>query len=58
MNAQVSRMRLGRQPGEVVDRSTSFQFTFNGKTYDAHPGDTIVSALAADGVRVFSRSFK
>jgi sarcosine oxidase subunit alpha len=33
-------------------------FTFNGKEYTAHPGDTIASALAAAGVEVFSRSFK
>jgi sarcosine oxidase subunit alpha len=58
MSRHASRMRLGRQPGEEIDRSKSFEFTFNGTPYDAHPGDTIVSALAADGVRVFSRSFK
>lgn len=50
--------RLAAQPGEVIDRANSFTFTFAGKEYTAHPGDTIASALAAAGVQVFSRSFK
>jgi sarcosine oxidase subunit alpha len=51
-------MRLGRQAGEVIDRSSSFTFTWNGHEYRAFDGDTIVSALAAAGERVLSRSFK
>ena len=50
--------RLPAQPAEIIDRSRSFQFTFEGRSYPAHPGDTIASALAAAGVRTFSRSFK
>jgi len=50
--------RLPPQPGEVIDRSRTVRFTFNGTAYVGHPGDTIASALAACGVRVFSRSFK
>ena len=50
--------RLDPQPGEVIDRSGTLSFTWNGKPYQAHPGDTIISALAAAGERVFSRSFK
>ena len=50
--------RLSPQPGEVIDRSQTFSLTFDGRAYAAHPGDTIASALAAGGVRVFSRSFK
>ena len=50
--------RLPPKQGEVIDRSTTFQFSFNGKPYTAHPGDTIASALAAAGVEVLSRSFK
>ena len=52
------RMRLGRQPGEVLDRSRQFVFTWNGEKYPAFGGDTIASALAAAGERIFSRSFK
>ncbi|MDQ3576178.1 MAG: 2Fe-2S iron-sulfur cluster-binding protein, partial [Actinomycetota bacterium] len=50
--------RVDPQPGEVIDRSSTLDFTWNGSPHVAHPGDTIVSALAAAGVRVFSRSFK
>jgi len=50
--------RLSPQPGEVIDRGASFTFSWNGRTFPAYPGDTIASALAACGVRVFSRSFK
>lgn len=51
-------MRLDRQAGELIDRSRSFSFTWNGSPYDAYEGDTIISALAAAGERVFTRSFK
>lgn len=54
----VVTMRAGVQAGEVIDRQHPLAFTWEGKPYDAYPGDTIVSALAAAGVRVFSRSFK
>jgi sarcosine oxidase subunit alpha len=50
--------RLPEQAGEVIDRSRTFTFSWNGEKYQAHPGDTIASALAAAGVRVFSRSYK
>lgn len=50
--------RLPAQPGEVIDRTQTITFTFAGKTYSAHPGDTIASALAAAGEQVLSRSFK
>ena len=53
-----SQMRAAPRPGEVVDRSTSLRFTWNGRPYSGFQGDTIVSALAATGQRVFSRSFK
>ena len=51
-------MRLAAQPGEVIDRSDSFSFSWNGRSHWAYRGDTIISALAAAGERVFSRSFK
>jgi sarcosine oxidase, subunit alpha len=52
------RMRLEPQHAEVIDRTRVLDFTWNGRQFSAHPGDTIVSALAASGERVFSRSFK
>ncbi len=50
--------RLGPQPGEVIDRTQPLRFMWDGAPYAAYAGDTIVSALAAAGVRTFSRSFK
>jgi sarcosine oxidase, subunit alpha len=50
--------RLDHQPGEVIDRTTPVAFTWNGDRRTGFAGDTIVSALAAAGERVFSRSFK
>src|SRR4051812_5439188 len=52
------RERLGPQPGEVIDRSRPLPFAWDGRRYVGYDGDTIASALAAAGVRVFSRSFK
>ena len=57
MNASMTN-RLAPQPGEVINRDERFSFTWNGTAYPAFAGDTIVSALAACGVRVFSRSYK
>src|SRR5499427_3693861 len=51
-------MRLTPQPGEVIDRTTTVEFSWNGRPFTAFAGDTIVSALAAAGERVFSRSLK
>ena len=56
--ATTSPRRLPPQPGEQIDRGRQFTFTFDDRTYTAHPGDTIASALAAGGVDVLSRSFK
>ena len=50
--------RLEPQDAEVINRTRSFTFTFNGAPRKAFEGDTIISALAASGDRVFSRSFK
>ncbi len=59
MSAPPMTMRLATpRPGEEVDRARSFTFTWNGRTIAAFPGDTIVSALAASGERVLSRSYK
>jgi sarcosine oxidase subunit alpha len=54
----VSDTRLPAPFGRGIDRSRTIAFTFEGKTYQGHPGDTIATALAANGVRVISRSFK
>ena len=37
---------------------TTLDFTFNGKAYQGIAGDTLASALLANGVNVVGRSFK
>ncbi|HIG25943.1 MAG TPA: FAD-dependent oxidoreductase [Acidimicrobiia bacterium] len=54
----MSSHRLPPQPGEAIDRSTAINFTWNGQPVTGFAGDTIASALAAQGVDVFSRSMK
>ncbi|MEM6616002.1 MAG: 2Fe-2S iron-sulfur cluster-binding protein, partial [Pseudomonadota bacterium] len=44
--------------GRLVDRSRKISFTFDDKRFTAHPGDTLASALLANGVRLVGRSFK
>ena len=44
--------------GGLIDRDQSIEFTFDGRPYTGHPGDTLASALLANGVRVVGRSFK
>ena len=44
--------------GGLIDRNRTLRFTFDGKAYSGHPGDTLASALLANGVRVMGRSFK
>ncbi len=50
---------MSRLPkGGIIDRTRSLPFTFDGKGYCAHPGDTVASALLANGVQLMGRSFK
>ncbi len=44
--------------GGEIDRQEPVSFRFNGKEYRGFKGDTLASALMANGVRVLSRSFK
>jgi sarcosine oxidase subunit alpha len=50
------QFRLGT--GGTIDRSQTLSFEFDGRTYHGHPGDTLASALLANGVRLVGRSFK
>ena len=47
-----------RITGGQIDRSQTWRFTFDGLPYAGHPGDTLASALLANGVRLMGRSFK
>ena len=52
-------MRTDRFPsGELIDRLKPIEFTFDGKKIAAYEGDTLGSALAAQNIKVLSRSFK
>lgn len=42
----------------LIDRSRRLDFTFDGVTFQGHGGDTLASALLANGVRLVGRSFK
>jgi sarcosine oxidase, subunit alpha len=44
-----------RSTGGGIDRSRSLTFHFDGQAYVAHPGDTLSSALLANGVRIVAR---
>lgn len=45
-------------PGRLIDRTTAFDFTFNGKRLRGFTGDTLASALLANDQMLVGRSFK
>ncbi|MGI9372360.1 MAG: sarcosine oxidase subunit alpha family protein [Hyphomicrobiales bacterium] len=51
--SQINRIGGGR-----VDRNQTINFTFNNKAMLGHPGDTLASALLANGQCLVGRSFK
>ena len=53
--AQPFRLAAG---GICIDRSRRLRFRFNATDCEGHPGDTLASALIANGVRLVGRSFK
>ncbi len=44
--------------GGAIDREKPLHFTFNGRAYTGYQGDTLASALLANGVHLVARSFK
>lgn len=44
--------------GGRIDRSSPAEFTFDGKAYKGFAGDTLASALLANGVHLVGRSYK
>ena len=53
-NAQIFRTREGGK----IDREEKISFIFNGKKYYGYKGDTLASALLANGIHLIGRSFK
>ena len=54
----MKRQRYRLDVGARIDRGKTLRFRFNGKTYEGFDGDTLASALLANGVRLVGRSFK
>jgi sarcosine oxidase subunit alpha len=54
----VTGARLAAPAGTFLDRARAVDFTFNGRPYRGFRGDTLASALLANGVRLVGRSFK
>jgi len=51
-------MRVEHQSSHQIDRSKPITFVFNNKSYSGYEGDTLASALLANDVLLFARSFK
>ena len=61
--AHLAKTPKGQQIARIdvacrVDRTTPITFTFDGRAYSGFAGDTLASALLANGVYLFGRSFK
>ena len=50
--------QINRLEGGLIDRSKEVEFRFNGKSMRGHQGDTLASALLANGRSLVGRSFK
>ena len=50
--------RLQPTPTQIIDRAKVIELEVDGRTLQAYEGDTVASAMFADGVETFSRSFK
>ncbi len=50
--------QVNRLSGGQIDRNNLLTFRFDNRSYTAHPGDTLASALLANDVRLIGRSFK
>lgn len=44
--------------GGLIDRGKIVRFSFDGQSLTGHEGDTLASALLANGIRLVGRSFK
>lgn len=54
----MSRQSNRLASGGLIDRSKPQLFRFDGQPYQGFAGDTLASALLANGVSLFARSFK
>ena len=54
----MTQLRRLAQGGTALDRGRALAFTFDGRKYSGYAGDTLASALLANGVTLVGRSFK
>ncbi|HEY1427654.1 MAG TPA: 2Fe-2S iron-sulfur cluster-binding protein [Caulobacteraceae bacterium] len=54
----MSAQRFRRASGGRIDRARPLAFEFDGARYTGYGGDTLASALLANGVRITGRSFR
>lgn len=52
------QQRLAAPMGLLIDREQPISFSFEGRRYSGYKGDSIASALIANGQWLISRSFK
>lgn len=50
--------QTNRLAGGLIDRSKTLTFSFDDRQFRGYPGDTLASALLANGQRLVGRSFK
>ena len=59
LNTRADDIGQHRLPsGGLIDRTQRITFSFDSRTYTGLQGDTLASALVANGVRLLGRSFK
>ena len=58
MPNRINKNRLEAAPAEIIDRTKTVEFHFDGKRVSAHEGDTVASSLYALGTSTYSRGFK
>jgi sarcosine oxidase subunit alpha len=58
MRGESVMVRLPKAPTQRIDREREIVFNYKGKPMKGLEGDTIATALFAEGVRIFSRSMK
>ena len=52
------RLSPEQHSSPAIDRGKTVHFTVDGKSYSGYAGDTLASALLANGVKLMGRSFK
>ena len=50
--------QVNRLDGGLIDRNTPLSFSFDGRQLTGYAGDTLASALVANGIQLVGRSFK